>query len=65
MININKTVKELKADYKLTDYEALDIATKIDYNKIMQSAFVVTSDGLNPNALEFIGMSLKDIAKNI
>lgn len=63
MINIKKTVKELKVDFKLTDYEALDIATKIDYNNIMQSALLVSEGGRNPNALEFIGMALDKLKK--
>lgn len=63
MINIHKTAKELQDEWKLSDYQALDIATKIAYNKIMETGLAATDAANTPTGIEFIGMALDKLAK--
>ena len=54
----DKLVKELKEMYTLSDYEALDIAIKIETKDIIKKAFVVNDNDKFPVALEAIAMAL-------
>jgi rRNA maturation endonuclease Nob1 len=50
--------EKLKERFSLTDFEALDIATKIEMNEEFSQAFLTCDDRSVPNALEAIGMAL-------
>lgn len=64
MINTFRTAKEIKEDFpQLTDYEALDIATKIIHNELMVKAHVISSNDTYPSALENIAIELEEIKK--
>lgn len=57
--NIETYVEELKYSYKkLTDFEALSIAVRMQRNDILASAFVVSQADRHPTALEKIAMQL-------
>lgn len=56
--DIKELAKELKDNYKLTDYESLDLALKAEHNDILKRAFVITSSDDVPTALEAIASSL-------
>jgi hypothetical protein len=55
---MKQLVKELQADYKLSDYEALDIALKIQQNAVLKAGLVVSTNKDEPTALESIAMHL-------
>lgn len=46
----------LEAEWNISDFEALQIAVKIQHNKILSAAFVLNHNG--PGALEAIAMEL-------
>jgi hypothetical protein len=58
--DITDLAKEIKDKYpKLTDYESLSIALKIEANLILREAFVVKQNNKTPVALEAIAMALR------
>ncbi|WP_443945575.1 hypothetical protein ACJVDH_00255 [Pedobacter sp. AW1-32] len=66
MIRTFTKAKEIKEDFpSLTDYEALDIATKIIYNELMVKANVISLSDSYPSALEKIALELEEIKKQM
>lgn len=63
-LSIPKKVKNLanslQEDYRLTAYEALDIALKSERNEILSRAFVVSDSDTNPTALEKLIHTIED-----
>ena len=53
-----------EADWKCTDFEALQIAVKIQNNKILCDAYVVGNEN-TPSAFEKSAMELNNIADSI
>ncbi len=53
---IIELTEEIKMEYNVTDYEALNIATKIQYNELYDFANLATEN--TPSALEQIAMEL-------
>lgn len=51
---------ELKADYKLDNYQALDIALKAERNEILSRAFVLSDSDSIPTALEKLIHTIED-----
>jgi hypothetical protein len=71
MSNYYREVKgfteELKEGYKLSDFEALQIAVKMQHNRIVASSFLVgtpDSSTASPVALEAMAMAL-GMSRNI
>lgn len=65
-MHLSKEVKLLQESYKLTDYEALDIALKKEYINLYRQANVLIKDGTEtPSALEKIAIELADIKLSI
>ncbi len=56
--DIRNLVKDLKEEYKLTNYEALIIALKAEQNDLIKTAFVISSMDEYPTALEAIAIGL-------
>lgn len=56
--DVKELTKNLKEDYKLTDFEALTLALKAEQNELLKRAFVVSSNGSHPNGLEAIAIAL-------
>jgi len=48
--SIERIVENLQSKFILTDFEALQIATKAQFNSLFDLAFLVSGDG--PSALE-------------
>ncbi|KKO91751.1 hypothetical protein AAW12_08805 [Sphingobacterium sp. Ag1] len=57
---ISYLVAGLKELYGLTDYEALDIALKIERNEILEKSFVLTNSTYNPSTLEELIITIRD-----
>jgi hypothetical protein len=53
-------VKSIQKDYNLTNYEALNIALKVETNELFRKAYVISSNDSNPSALEKIAMVLNE-----
>lgn len=49
---VSKLADDLKREYKLSNFEALDIALKIEKNQILERAFVLSDSDGQPTALE-------------
>ncbi|MCF8372996.1 MAG: hypothetical protein K9H64_15350 [Bacteroidales bacterium] len=56
IVHVDDKAKELQKDFKLTDFEALQIACKMQYNSILTEALVITGSG--PGAIEAIAIEL-------
>lgn len=56
--DVENLAKELKAEYKLTNFEALTIALKAEQNDLFKTAFVISSMDEYPTALEAIALGL-------
>ena len=50
----------IQKEYSLTNYEALDIALKVEANELFRRANVISSDDSYPSALEKIAIELSD-----
>ena len=57
---IRNLTKSIQQEYKLSDYEALTIALKIESNELFRKANVISSDDSYPSALEKIAIELSD-----
>ena len=57
---IRNLTKSIKLEYKLSEYEALTIALKIEANELFRKANVISSDNSYPSALEKIAIELSD-----
>ena len=55
---IENLVVDLKAQYNLSNYEALDIACKIEQNNLLRRAFVLSEQDNYPTALEAVAIAL-------
>lgn len=55
---IRNLTKSIQQEYKLSDYEALTIALKIEENELFRKAHVVSSNDKYPSALENIAIAL-------
>ena len=51
---------ELKSNYKLDDYQSLDLALKAEKNEILSRAFVLTDSNTYPTALEKLIHTIQD-----
>lgn len=58
--DVKTLAKELKSEYKLSDFEALTIALKAEQNGLLKSAFVVSPLDDKPTALEAIANALEN-----
>jgi hypothetical protein len=56
--NVEKNAKELKAEYNLTDYEALSLALKAEQNELIQRGLVISGADSYPAGLEAIAIAL-------
>ncbi len=56
--DVRKLAKEIKSEYKISDFEALDIALKAEQNQLIKSAFVISSSDSHPTGLEAIAIAL-------
>ena len=54
-------VETIETDESLTSFEALQIATKVQYNRIFADAYMVDKGGYTPVALEKIAMELDNL----
>lgn len=59
--DIKELAKDLKENFKLSDFEALSLALKAEQNNLFRRAFVVTSSDNTPTALEAIANALGHI----
>ncbi len=59
-IDVRKLAKELKEEYKLSDFESLTLALKAERNELFKLAFVISSSDSYPSALEKIAMLLEN-----
>lgn len=57
---IRNLTKSIKQEYKISDYEALTIALKIEENELFRKAHVISSDDKYPSALEKIAIELSE-----
>jgi hypothetical protein len=61
-VNISNYVaavaKDLKHEYKLSDFEALSLALNAEKNEIIKLGFVLHSNDERPSGLEAIALSL-------
>jgi hypothetical protein len=57
---IRNLTKSIQQEYKLSDYEALTIALKIESNALFRKANVISSNDSYPSALEKIAIALSD-----
>ncbi len=61
-VNISRDVKklatELKREFKISDYESLTLALKVEQNELIKKAFVISSTDSHPTGLEAIAISL-------
>lgn len=57
---IRNLTKSIQQEYKLSDYEALTIALKIESNELFRKANVISSNDSYPSALEKIAIALSD-----
>jgi hypothetical protein len=57
---IRNLTKSIQQEYKLSDYEALTIALKIESNELFRKANVISSTDAYPSALENIAIALSD-----
>ncbi|MGZ9736610.1 histidine kinase [Flavobacterium sp. GNP002] len=57
---IRKLTASIQQEYKLSDYEALTIALKIEENELFRKANVISKDDKYPSALEKIAIELKN-----
>jgi hypothetical protein len=55
-----KLAESIQKEYNLTNYEALDIALKVEANELFRKANVISSDDSYPSALEKIAIELSD-----
>ena len=53
-----KDFMEMLNQYNLTDYERIDLALKIQQNRIIEEAFMVKPESETPGALEAIAIQL-------
>lgn len=58
--DVRKLAKELKEEYKLSDFESLTLALKAEQNELFKLAFVISSSDSYPSALEKIAMLLEN-----
>lgn len=58
---IKDLVSSLKESYKLSDFEALTIALKIEQNEILSRSFVLSDSNSAPTALEKIVHVIQDL----
>jgi hypothetical protein len=58
--DVRKLAKELKEEYKLSDFESLTLALKAERNELFKLAFVISSSDSYPSALEKIAMLLEN-----
>ncbi|MFT3912265.1 MAG: hypothetical protein QM737_22750 [Ferruginibacter sp.] len=56
--DVETLTKELKAEYKLSDYEALTLALKAEQNELFRRAFVLSNSDDYPSGLEAIAIAL-------
>ena len=56
--DVRELAKDLKEDYKLTDYEALTLALKAEQNELLKLGFVISSSDSYPTGLEAIANAL-------
>jgi len=57
---IRNLTTSIQQEYKLSDYEALTIALKIESNELFRKANVISSNDSYPSALEKIAIALSD-----
>jgi len=55
---LKSLAKDLQEDFKLSDYEALNLALKIEQNELLRIAFVISSSDKYPTGLESIAIAL-------
>ena len=55
-----KLAESIQKEYILTNYEALDIALKVESNDLFRKANVISSDDSYPSALEKIAIELSE-----
>ena len=66
--SVKELVKELKLEYKLSEYEALTIALKVEHNELLKQSNDLINCGLGadsgdqPRFLEAIAMALKNLS---
>jgi hypothetical protein len=56
--DVRELAKDLKEDYKLTDYEALTLALRAEHNELLKLGFVISSSDSYPTGLEAIANAL-------
>lgn len=56
--DVEKLANELKIQYKLSNYEAYDIALKAEQNELIKRAFVISSSDSHPSGIEAIAIAL-------
>lgn len=61
---IRNLTKSIQQEYKLSDYEALNIALKIEENELFRKTHVISSNDEYPSALEKIAMELENNNKD-
>ena len=56
--DVRKLAKDLKDEYKLTDFEALTLALKAEQNELLKLGFVISSSDNHPSGLEAIAIGV-------
>ena len=56
--DVKELAKDLKDEYKLTDFEALTLALKAEQNELLKLGFVISSSDNHPSGLEAIAIGV-------
>ena len=56
--DVKDLAKELKSEYKISDFESLSLALKVEQNELIKKGFVISSTNSHPTGLEAIVMAL-------
>lgn len=56
--DVKKLAKDLQEQFKLTNFESLDLALKAEQNELIKRAFVISSSDSHPSGIEAIAIAL-------
>lgn len=56
--DVKDLAKELKSEYKISDFESLSLVLKVEQNELIKRGFLISSTDSHPTGLDEIAMAL-------